>query len=87
MSSTLRAIAHPTRRGILRSLHGRPLPLDALNGLGVAPPAELTEHLRLLRQAGLVREQRDEAGAACYALAYERLHELAVFLRGMVEEV
>ena len=52
------AIADPTRRSILRLLAPQPLPVMALaEQFPVSRPA-ISKHLRILRQAGLVDEQK-----------------------------
>jgi DNA-binding transcriptional ArsR family regulator len=88
MSCALKVLVDPARRSILQSLRGGALGLETLDGLRVAERTALAEHLRALRRAGLLREQRDERGSGVrYALAQERVHELAVFLRAVVREV
>ncbi len=57
-SATFRAIADPTRRGILDLLAGRELPVkEIVAAFSVSQPA-VSKHLRILRDAGLVRERR-----------------------------
>jgi DNA-binding transcriptional ArsR family regulator len=52
------AIAEPTRRAILRILAAESMPVEALSRrFPVSRPA-ISRHLRVLRRAGLVREQK-----------------------------
>jgi DNA-binding transcriptional ArsR family regulator len=52
------ALADPTRRAIFERLARRPRPVGELaDGLPVSRPA-VSQHLRVLRDAGLVRDQR-----------------------------
>jgi len=54
----LQALADPTRRAIFERLHRRPLPVGRLaDGLPVSRPA-VSQHLRVLKDAGLVRERK-----------------------------
>ncbi len=58
-ASALDALGDPTRRAILERLLGGPLPVGEIaRGLPVSRPA-VSQHLRVLRQAGLVSERRD----------------------------
>jgi len=53
------ALADPTRRAVFESLRGGPKPVvEIARGLPVSRPA-VSQHLRVLRQAGLVRERRE----------------------------
>ncbi len=60
MQSALEAMAAPRRRDILRLVHGTELTAGtiAANFGDVSRPA-ISQHLRVLREAGLVRERRD----------------------------
>ena len=52
------AIASPVRRALIDALGAGPKPVQALAaGLPVSRPA-VSQHLRVLKQAGLVREER-----------------------------
>jgi len=54
----IEALADPTRRAILERLLGGPLPVKEIaNGLPVTRPA-VSQHLGVLKRAGLVSEQR-----------------------------
>ena len=54
----IEALAEPTRRAILERLLGGPLPVkDIASGLPVTRPA-VSQHLGVLKRAGLVSEQR-----------------------------
>ena len=53
------ALGDPTRREILERLSRRPMPVGVLaSGLSVTRPA-VSQHLRVLKDAGLVAEQVD----------------------------
>jgi DNA-binding transcriptional ArsR family regulator len=53
------ALADPTRRAVFESLRSRPKPVvEIASGLPVSRPA-VSQHLRVLREAGLVRERRE----------------------------
>jgi DNA-binding transcriptional ArsR family regulator len=54
-----RAVADPTRRAVLEYLRGRPHTVNELaDYFDVTRPA-ISKHLRVLRQARVVRERRD----------------------------
>jgi DNA-binding transcriptional ArsR family regulator len=53
------ALADPTRRTIFERLRGGPMPVvEIARGLPVSRPA-VSQHLRVLKEAGLVRERRE----------------------------
>src|SRR5919204_126997 len=53
------ALAAPTRRAVFERLRGGPRPVvDIARGLPVSRPA-VSQHLRILKEAGLVRERRE----------------------------
>jgi DNA-binding transcriptional ArsR family regulator len=53
------ALADPTRRAVFERLRGGPRPVGELaQGLPVSRPA-VSQHLRVLKEAGLVTEQRE----------------------------
>jgi DNA-binding transcriptional ArsR family regulator len=54
---TLAALADPTRRRIFERLRSGPKPVGAIAaGLSVSRPA-VSQHLKVLKEAGLVREE------------------------------
>lgn len=58
-ASAIEALADPTRRAVFESLRLGPKPVvEIARGLPVSRPA-VSQHLRVLREAGLVRERRD----------------------------
>jgi DNA-binding transcriptional ArsR family regulator len=58
-SGALSALGDPTRRAIFERLGGGPLAVGQLaDGLPVSRPA-VSQHLRVLKDAGLVTERRD----------------------------
>jgi DNA-binding transcriptional ArsR family regulator len=58
-SEALSALSDPTRRAIYESLRGGARSVgDIASGFPVSRPA-VSQHLRALREAGLVREARD----------------------------
>jgi DNA-binding transcriptional ArsR family regulator len=85
MADALRAIAEPRRRDILR------LVWDAERSAGdiaaqfdVSRPA-ISQHLRVLRQAGLVSERRDGT-RRLYRARPEAVSEVRAFLDGFWHE-
>jgi DNA-binding transcriptional ArsR family regulator len=61
MDSTLRALAEPRRRAILRLVRDGELPAGAIAAhFDVTRPA-ISQHLAVLRDAGLIVERRDGA--------------------------
>jgi len=57
LDRTLTALADPTRRGIVDLLRRKPLwPSEIAEKLSVSRP-EMSRHLRVLRQAGLVSDE------------------------------
>jgi DNA-binding transcriptional ArsR family regulator len=58
-NGVLDALGDPTRRQIFESLRGGPRSVGELaGGLPVSRPA-VSQHLRVLKQAGLVRDRKD----------------------------
>ena len=70
-----RAVADPTRRRILDLLSEGERPVNSLaQPFGMTRPA-ISQHLRVLREAGLVSERR-MGRKRCYRLRAERLREI-----------
>jgi DNA-binding transcriptional ArsR family regulator len=75
----LEAIAEPRRRAILRLVRDEELPAGEIaSQFEVTRPA-ISQHLRVLRQAGLVSERRDGT-RRLYRARPEALAELRSFL-------
>jgi DNA-binding transcriptional ArsR family regulator len=53
-----RAIADATRRRLLDGLRGGEQPVGALSAAFAVSPSAVSQHLAVLREAGLVRERR-----------------------------
>ena len=85
MEETLRAIVEPKRQAILRLVRRRELPAGEIAAhFDVTRPA-ISQHLRVLREAGLVTERRDGA-RRLYRARPEGLAELRAFLEGFWNE-
>ena len=73
------AIADPTRRAILDRLQAGPAPVNSLaEGFPQSRPA-ISKHLRILKDAGIVTEQR-QGRERVYRLHPHRLVEVADWL-------
>lgn len=60
-SNALAALADPTRRRVFEQLRSGPQPVGRIaEGMPVSRPA-VSQHLKALKEAGLVREHRDGA--------------------------
>lgn len=63
LDATFAALADPTRRAVVDLLRGRPRRAGELaEALSMSPPA-MSRHLRVLRENGLVEEERDDEDA------------------------
>jgi DNA-binding transcriptional ArsR family regulator len=79
------AIAQPTRREILRLLAEGELSAGAVGSrFDVTQPA-ISQHLKVLREAGLVRERRD-GPRRLYSVRPEGLSDLQSFLAAFFDE-
>jgi len=75
----LAVLADPTRRQVFERLRGGPRPVNVLAaGLPVSRPA-VSQHLKVLKQAGLV-EERSEGVRRIYSVRREGLAELREWL-------
>ncbi len=78
-TDVLTALADPTRRKVFERLRAGPRPVNALAaGLPVSRPA-VSQHLKALKDAGLV-EERSEGARRIYTLRREGLRELRDWL-------
>jgi len=85
VEDAIRAIAEPRRRDILRLVWDAELPAGEIaSHFEVSRPA-ISQHLRVLREAGLVAERRDGT-RRLYRARPETLAELKNFLEGFWEE-
>ena len=74
----MNALGDPTRRAIFERLRRGPMPVGALaEGLPVSRPA-VSQHLRVLKEAGLVTERRDGT-RRIYGLAPDGLAEVRAY--------
>jgi len=74
--SIFRAIADPTRRAILDRLRRGPAPVNELAAAFSQSRPAISKHLRILREARVVAEQRI-GRARLYRLEPEQLREIA----------
>jgi len=82
IDDTFAALADPTRRRVVELLRKRPYRAGELSGaFGMSAPA-MSRHLRVLRNRGLIEEQRvdDDARIRVYRLRRERFDELQRWL-------
>jgi DNA-binding transcriptional ArsR family regulator len=77
--SALAVLADPTRRQVLERLRAGPRPVNAIAaGLPVSRPA-VSQHLKILKQAGLV-DERSEGVRRIYSVRREGFAELRAWL-------
>ena len=77
--NALAVLADPTRRQVFERLRAGPRPVNALAaGLPVSRPA-VSQHLKVLKDAGLVAE-RSEGVRRIYSVRREGLNELREWL-------
>jgi DNA-binding transcriptional ArsR family regulator len=79
VTTTFKVVAEPTRRRILDLLRERSRPVGELVGLSGLSQPLVSKHLRVLREAGLVRVRQD-AQRRWYELRPEPLAELDAWL-------
>ena len=85
MEAALKAIAEPRRREILGLVRDRELPVGRIvEHFDVSGPA-ISQHLRVLKDAGLVTERRDGT-RRLYRARPEGLGELRSFLESFWDE-
>jgi DNA-binding transcriptional ArsR family regulator len=79
------ALADPTRRTVFERLRGGPRPVvEIARGLPVSRPA-VSQHLRVLKGAGLVHERR-EGTRNFYSVDGDALAELREYFENFWEE-
>jgi DNA-binding transcriptional ArsR family regulator len=84
-SNSLVALADPTRRKIFERLKRGPSPVGVLaEGLPVSRPA-VSQHLKVLKEAGLVSEEQDGA-RRIYRIDPEGLSQLRRWLDGFWDD-
>jgi DNA-binding transcriptional ArsR family regulator len=82
----MQALADPTRREVFERLRRGPLSVGRLaEGMPVTRPA-VSQHLRVLKNAGLVREER-VGTRRVYSVELNGLAELRRYLDGFWEDV
>ena len=79
MDAALRAIAEPRRREILRLVRGQELPAGAIAARFAVTRPAISQHLRVLKEAGLVDERRDGT-RRLYRARPDTVEELRRFL-------
>jgi DNA-binding transcriptional ArsR family regulator len=85
MDAQLRALAEPRRREILRLIWSQELPAGAIaERFAVTRPA-ISQHLTVLKAAGLIAERRDGT-RRLYRARQERLAEVLSFLQTFWDE-
>lgn len=83
---TFLALADPTRRSIFERLRGGALAVGEIaRGFPVSRPA-VSQHLRVLKEAGLVREQR-AGNRRLYSVSPDGLLQLQRYLETFCGEV
>ena len=85
MEAVVRALAKPNRRRILELVSDRELPVGRIaSHFDVTGPA-VSQHLRVLKEAGLVTERR-EGTRRLYRARPEGLMELRAFLESFWDD-
>ncbi|MGH2437273.1 MAG: ArsR/SmtB family transcription factor [bacterium] len=85
MEAAIKAIAEPRRRAILRLVWSRELPAGEIaSHFRVTRPA-ISQHLRVLKEAGLVRERR-HGTRRLYRARPETMTELRRFLEAFWDQ-
>jgi DNA-binding transcriptional ArsR family regulator len=84
-ADAIQALGDPTRRTVFERLREGPRSVGELaRGLPVSRPA-VSQHLRVLKQAGLVRERR-EGTRNYYSVDGDGLAELRTYFEGFWDE-
>lgn len=80
------ALADPTRRGLYERLRTRPHTVGELARLARVSQPAVSQHLRVLRRARLVRDRRDGT-RRYYRASQEGLAELRQYLESLWDDV
>jgi DNA-binding transcriptional ArsR family regulator len=84
-AEAIQALGDPTRRTVFERLREGPRSVgDLARGLPVSRPA-VSQHLRVLKQAGLVRERR-EGTRNYYSVNGDGLADLRAYFEGFWDE-
>jgi DNA-binding transcriptional ArsR family regulator len=84
-AEALAALADPTRRSVFETLRAGPRSVgDLARGLPVSRPA-VSQHLRVLKDAGLVRERR-EGTRNYYSVDGDGLADVREYFEGFWDE-
>lgn len=84
-ANAITALADPTRRAVFERLREGPQPVSAIaRGLPVSRPA-VSQHLKVLKEAGLVRDE-PRGTARVYRIHAAGLAELRDWLDGFWDE-
>jgi DNA-binding transcriptional ArsR family regulator len=84
-AEAIQALGDPTRRTVFERLREGPQPVGELaRGLPVSRPA-VSQHLRVLKEAGLVRERR-EGTRNFYSVNGDGLADLRAYFEGFWDE-
>lgn len=82
-ASTFAALGSEQRLAVLRALvraGAEGLSIGTLGDRSGVTGSTLTHHMKILAQAGLVRQEKQGRSIICAAVAYDELHDLAGFL-------
>ncbi|HYJ78643.1 MAG TPA: metalloregulator ArsR/SmtB family transcription factor [Longimicrobiaceae bacterium] len=85
-SNVLTALADPTRRSLYERLRGREHAVGELAALARVSQPAVSQHLRVLRGARLVRERR-EGTRHYYSASAEGLAELRAYIESLWDDV
>ena len=89
MTDRYKAIAHPARRQILRLLRKGPLTAGKIGAELSLPASTLSQHLRALREARLVRIEKSGTTITFFvseSVSQELLNELVWLLKRVTHE-
>ena len=80
-----KGMAHPKRIRILRTLKGGEKTVNELSGLTGMPQANVSQHLAILRQFGLLQARRDGT-SVYYSISDRRVVEACELVRNCIAE-